>query len=236
MESGSNYNVNVLCTRPVPEVWVKEAAHKGIGLDILSFIDTVPIDTVEVQQEVEHALILSSSVVFTSMNAVEAVARFMVEIIPDWRVYCIGHTTQQLVVKYFGEEAIAGTAEDAASLAELIIEEGETEEVIFFCGDRRRDELPGLLLDNDIDVEEIIVYQTITVAHHLEKDYQAVLFFSPSAVHSFFSANKLAPNAITFAIGSTTAESIQEYTDHKIILAEQQGKEALVQQMIDFFS
>ena len=42
---------------------------------------------------------------------------------PSWKIYCIGTTTQQLVVKYFGQDAVIGTANDAAALAKLIVEE-----------------------------------------------------------------------------------------------------------------
>lgn len=215
---------------------VEDAAAKGIGLDVLSFIATAPIETVEVQQEVDHALLLSTTVVFTSMNAVEAVAAFMLETIPDWRIYCIGNTTLKLVAKYFGEEAIAGTANSAEALAELIKEEGATDEVIFFCGDQRRDELPGLLEEHEIFVDEVVVYQTVAIPQKVEKHYNAILFFSPSAVHSFFLVNALDEHAIVFAIGETTAKAVAQYCSNKVVIAPQPGKEELVREMISFFA
>lgn len=236
MQSGKKYNVQVLCTRPVSEMLVEDAVAKGIELDLLSFITTAPIETVEVQQEVEHALLLSATIVFTSMNAVEAVAAFMIDTIPNWRIYCIGNTTRQLVTKYFGEASIAGTANSAEALASLIIEEGEAEELIFFCGDQRRDELPGLLNEQEIFVDEVVVYQTVAVPHKLEKQYHGVLFFSPSAVHSFFTVNKLDEHAIVFAIGTTTADAVAAYCSNKIVMAPHPGKEELVREMIGFFA
>ncbi|MDE3248864.1 MAG: uroporphyrinogen-III synthase, partial [Bacteroidota bacterium] len=184
----------LLSTRPLDDETIEEAAEHGVAIDCISFIDTEPIQTIDVQQEVESALLQSATVVFTSMNAVEAVAGFMQDDEPGWSIYCMGNTTRQLVKEYFGENSIAGTADNATDLAWLIIEEGETEEVIFFCGDQRRDELPSILQNNGIEVTEIMVYETIATPVAIKQHYNGILFFSPSAVESFFSVNKITGN------------------------------------------
>jgi len=226
----------ILSTRPIDAPLINEARHQNIEIDILSFIETVPIRSIEVQQEIENALLKSSAVVFTSMNAVEAVANELDGHQPDWRIYSIGNTTKQLVKKYFGEKAIAGTAESAAELAELIVEEDNSDDIFFFCGEQRRDELPDILRSNDIDVNEIVVYQTIQVKHKIEKTYHGILFFSPSAVQSFFSNNKISDQTILFAIGNTTATEIKKYTNNKIITGDEPGKENLVTEMIRYYT
>ncbi len=229
-------NIQILCTRPLNTTLVNEAKQAGIDIDELSFIETEPIQSIEIQQEIEQAFLLTSTVVFTSMNAVEAVAFYQETMQPDWKIYCIGTTTNKLVSNYFGEEKIAGTANDAAELAELIVEDANTDEVIFFCGDQRRDELPGILRNNDIEVNEIIVYQTIVVPHKINKTYHGILFFSPSAVTSFFKQNKLPGTTILFAIGNTTANEIKKYTTNKIIISDEPGKENLVRVMMEYFT
>jgi len=226
----------ILSTRPIDAPLINEAKHQNIEIDILSFIETVPIRSIEVQQEIENALLKSSAVVFTSMNAVEAVANELDGHQPDWRIYSIGNTTRQLVKKYFGEEAIAGTAESAAELAELIVEEDNSDDIFFFCGEQRRDELPDILRSNDIDVNEIVVYQTIQVKHKIEKTYHGILFFSPSAVQSFFSNNKISDKTILFAIGNTTATEIKKYANNKIITGDEPSKENLVMEMIRYYT
>lgn len=227
--------IEILCTRPVDESIIDVCAANNISVEVISFIDTTPIETVEVQQEIENALLLSTAVVFTSMNAVEAVAEFLFDAQPGWRIYCMGNTTQQLVKKYFGEDCIAGTAIDAAALADVIISADE-EEVIFFCGDIRRDELPKALESNNINVQEIVVYETIAVPHKIEKDYHGILFFSPSAVESFFSANKAAAQTVFFSIGNTTAAAIKKYSDNKIITGDEPGKNALIEKVLEYFT
>jgi uroporphyrinogen-III synthase len=228
-------NIDILCTRPLNESLVKEAKAAGIVIDELSFIETEPVQTIEVQQEIEQALLLSATVVFTSMNAVEAVAAWQNEQQPKWNIYCIGTTTNKLVQEYFGEGSIAGTANAATELATLIAEDRFIDSVIFFCGDQRRDELPAILRQNNIEVNEIIVYQTIAVPHKITTTYGGILFFSPSAVESFFSNNTVAARTILFAIGNTTATAIKKYTNNKIIISDAPGKENLVQKMMEYF-
>ena len=227
--------INILSTRPLSASIIDEATAKGMLIETLSFIATEPIETVEVQQEVEQALLLSTTVVFTSMNAVEAVAAQLEDQQPDWIIYAMGHSTKELAKKFFGEDSIAGTASSAAGLAELIVEEGATHEVIFFCGDQRRDELPDILQSNEIEVQEIEVYSTVPTPHKLTKQYEGILFFSPSAVQSFFSVNKLSSNTILFAIGDTTANTIKKYSTNKIIISDAPVKEDLVREMMEFF-
>ena len=229
-------NINLLSTRPLHEALIREAAAKGILIDVLSFITTEAIETTEVQQEVELALQQSATVVFTSMNAVEAVAGFMQEGQPDWAVYCMGNTTRELVEQYFGEAAVQGTADNAGDLAELIGEEAGTEEVIFFCGDQRRDELPDILQAAGLDVQEITVYHTIATPHRLRKKYNGVLFYSPSAVDSFFTVNTLDDKTLLFAIGTTTEAALRKKSHNTIIKSPAPGKDNLVRQAIRRFS
>ncbi len=228
-------NIKILCTRPLTPALIDEAADNGIGIDEISFIETESILSVEVQQEIELVSTEITTVVFTSMNAVDAVTTFLDGHQPEWTIYSIGTATGRLVKGYFGEERIAGTANDATALAELIAEDRFTDEVVFFCGDQRRDELPDILKQHDIEVNEIVVYQTIEVPHKIDKFYHGILFFSPSAVRSFFKLNKLEEKTIAFAIGNTTANEIKKFSNNKIIISDEPGKENLVQTMIEFF-
>lgn len=228
--------INILSTRPLNKSLVHEAKDVGISIDELSFIETEPILDIATQQEIEQAYLQSSTVVFTSMNAVDAVIAWQDGQQPDWVIYCMGNTTKQLIKKHFGEHSVAGTASSATELAELIAEENEIDEVIFFCGEQRRDELPAILRNKEIDVHEIIVYETIHTPHKISKDYHGILFYSPSAVSSFFSNNKVPHQTILFAIGNTTATTIQQYCNNTIIIGKEPGKEELVRQAMEYFS
>jgi len=231
------FKASILSTRPINQALIQQASEKNILIDVLSFIETEAIDSVDVYEEIENALLESATVVFTSMNAVEAVAEHLNdEYKPDWKIYCIGNTTKKLVLKYFGEELISGFASDATELAERIIEDNETDNVIFFCGDNRRDELSSLLCENDINVNEIEVYQTNMIHHTIEKNYDGILFFSPSAAESFFSNNKLNDKTILFAIGNTTASALKNYSKNKIVIADEPDKNNLAEKAIEYFN
>lgn len=228
--------VNILSTRPVDETLIRQAASKGIQLDTFSFIETHPVQNVEVQQEIEWAGTEEAIVVFTSMNAVDAVTEMLDEHVPEWRIYCMGHATQKRVAEYFGENAIYGTADNASELADVLLENEEPDEVIFFCGNQRRDELPVKLRSKQVDVSEIIVYETTAIHHKLKKTYDGILFFSPSAVESFFSNNTLTGQTIVFAIGRTTQKTLKSFCKNKIVVSDTPGKEMLVEQAIAYFS
>jgi uroporphyrinogen-III synthase len=180
--------------------------------------------------------LLEAVVVFTSMNAVEAVAAYLTDEQPNWKIYCIGVTTQQLVQKHFGAHTIVGVADNASTLAQKIVADSITDEVIFFCGNQRKEDMGIILRAADIGITEVVVYETIALPHVLQHTYDAILFFSPSAVDSFFSINQLTNEPLFFAIGTTTATAIQHYSSGEIIIAAQPGKEALMQQAINYFS
>lgn len=216
----------------MPAELLRNAASRGVDITELSFIDVTPIETTEILEEIRETMLMSATVVFTSMNAVEAVGNLLEDQQPDWQIYCIGQTTRELVEIFFGEDAIAGTADSAIALADRIIEDAMADEVIFFCGDQRRAELPDMLFAAGIIVTEIVVYETIPTPHKLNETYAGVLFYSPSAVESFFRNNKLAQQTLAFAIGTTTAEAIKKHCRNKIIKADEPGKEALVQKAI----
>ena len=226
---------HILSTRPLDKSLIEEAEKQGITIDQADFIATKPIHKQEITESIQSVARNKTTVVFTSMNAVDAVYAQLREALPAWDIFSIGYTTQQLIRKYFSKSEIVATADDAGQLAREIIAKGDIREVTFFCGDRRRDELPDLLKSNGILVNEIIVYQTLMIPAITSAVYDAILFFSPSAVESFFTCNTLPAYTIPFAIGKTTAESIRQYTTNKIITGNAPGKNSLVNEALFYF-
>jgi uroporphyrinogen-III synthase len=225
----------ILATRSIDEQLIKNASKQNIKIDVIPFIETEAIDTLKVYNEIENALLQTATVVFTSTNAVDAVAVHLHDYNPEWEIYCIGNTTKKLVSEYFGADLIAAAAKDATELAQKIIEDDATDEVIFFCGDKRRDELPALLIQHDIEVNEIEVYQTKMLHHKINGNYDGILFFSPGAVESFFSNNKLDERTVLFAIGNTTANEIKKCCSNRIVISEEPGKKDLIERAMSFF-
>lgn len=208
----------------------------NIQIDIESFIETNNIvDEIKKQAIISFAQ-QKNNIVFTSMNAAEAVIDVLKKnnLVPDWTIFCLGNTTKKIASSYFITSNIIADANSAKDLAELIIQQ-KINSVVFFCGNIRRDELPEKLTQQGISVNELIVYKTIEVKKMITKNYDGILFFSPSAVRSFFSGNTITSNTILFSIGSTTASEIKKYSTNIVEVANETSKEMLLKQAIQFF-
>jgi uroporphyrinogen-III synthase len=235
-----NKIVRILSTRPVEESLIEKAAGKGIAVDVLSFIDTVPLEDMNVVGKISQYAQQNCIIIFTSMNAVDSVIHQLNNAKPVWKIFCMGNTTKQLVKDFFGDDHIIATASSATALAGEITNWKKSENddlpVIFFCGDQRRDELPGKLRQEGIAIEEIITYKTIETTHQVTAAYSGILFFSPSAVHSFFKTNKSGTGTVLFAIGETTANTISMYSNNKIVIGDTPAKDELLKKAIDWLS
>ncbi len=230
-----NKIISILSTRPLEQSLIDKALKQNITLDTLPFIETETIINDETGKKITALLHQPLIVVFTSMHAVDAVAGFIQGKQHNWKIFCIGQVTQKLVKENFGQDTVAGVADSAIALAGSIIAHGNISSVVFFCGDRRRDELPDRLPQNGITVDELAVYKTHATPQLIKKQYDGILFFSPSAAHSFFSVNSLTDQPILFAIGPTTADAIKTYARNTVIIAESPGKHLLIQQALDYF-
>lgn len=226
--------VTILCTRAIDEAWISEAASKNILVDTIPFIRVETIRSKQLQQEIKEALALTSTVIFTSVNAVEAVTSELENQKPNWKIFCIDKATRILIEKYFGKSSIMGSAINAKELADEILQK-DIKEVIFFCGDQRRDDLPAVLQKNNVIVHEKLVYQTIASSQKIEKRYDGILFFSPSAVQSFFQVNKPGRRTVLFAIGNTTANEIKKCAKNKILISDEPTKKALLETALTYF-
>ncbi|HYF32886.1 MAG TPA: uroporphyrinogen-III synthase [Chitinophagaceae bacterium] len=228
------YTTHILSTRPLADKVLHEAAAEGIVIDVISFIRTEGCAEKEAS-EVNSLYQQDTTVIFTSMNAVEAVAALKDSHQPRWKIYCIGEATARLVKQHFGAGAIAGTADSGQELAEVIMQQPGITEAVFFCGNNRRPELPGALRNNNIGIRELVVYNTFATPQRIEKKYAGILFFSPSAVESFFSVNTIDKYTVLFAIGKTTRDTIKKFTNNGIITSVIPGKEELARQAVAYF-
>lgn len=217
----------ILSTKKIEPALKEEMAQKGIEVLEEEFITIRLIITMSKYQEIWPWMNTTSdtAIVFTSQHAVATVDKFLhggdAYYIPEqWKAFCLNGATKEQVVQMLSEEQIIDTAPNATELASKIIAHGQFKQVVFFCGNQRREELPRLLKAAGVEVVEIIVYETIETPVLTTDNLDAVLFFSPSAVKSFFSANKLKKDTACFAIGATTAEAIADYTDNKVITSE----------------
>ena len=85
----------------------------------------------------------------------------------------------------------------------------EGTEVTYFCSNLRLDDLPTILAENNIQVNEIEAYTTKHAPAEVEDSVEGILFFSPSTVNSYLLKN--ATNKVAYCIGETTAAEAKKH-------------------------
>ena len=231
----------LLSTKQLPEALLKQAAAKGVELSIQEMISIRPLLT---RQQWELLLPLleneKANIAFTSASSVDALKPFLHPYVNqhplDWNIYCLSGKTREAIESLPESPGrIVTTADDAATLGRKIVTEG-LQQLVFFCGDQRRDELPAQLREAGIDLTEVVVYATEERPVKMEQAFDGVLFFSPSGVRSFFAVNQLKKDAVCFAIGQTTAESLRVFTKNEIIVSDRPFLEELLNKALDHFN
>ena len=214
-----NNKIQILSTKMISDSLISVAGLYDICIEQAAFIETEKITTPALEKRINELYLQHVAVIFTSVNAVKAVNRLL-PTKPSWKIFCIAPTTKKSVADVFGNEPIIGTAENATHLADKIIADPSIKKLIFFCGDQRRNILHEKLKEKGIALEELVVYKTVERPQIISKYYDAILFFSPSAVKSFFSVNSIPDKTQVFAIGSTTANEVTLFSNLPVIIAE----------------
>ncbi|MEH6658837.1 uroporphyrinogen-III synthase [Leeuwenhoekiella marinoflava] len=183
----------------------------GAGFSVVEY-DAIKIEPLDF--ELPEAL---ENLIFTSKNGVEAFLKkshkksLLLEERAEVRCFCVGTKTEALLIK--NSFSMIKTAQNASELGDFILKNHKKEHFTFFCSAIRRDELPEKLTENQVSFEEIIAYETRLNTKAFNRQFDAILFFSPSGVQSFTSANTL-ENTLAVCIGQTTANEVQKYTEH----------------------
>ncbi len=148
------------------------------------------------------------------------------------KAFCVGSKTRS-VLQQNGIEVVA-MGENAQALGQIITTHYGDNSFLLLSGNLRRDELPDVLKKNSVAYDELIVYNTTLNPKKFSSQFHGILFFSPSGVESFCSENSFA-DAMTFAIGPTTAATLQKYTD-KIIIAQKPTVENVIVKAVNYFA
>lgn len=227
-------NIHVLSTRFLNEELVEKATLQDIYIDAESFIQNIPDISTETVTAITALSQQPIAAVFTSIHAVEVVKSELGDT-PPWKIFCTGGATKEALLDIFDEASIIATAKNAGGLAEKILQHSDIQKVVFFCGKQRLNDLPETLQSNGVAVQEIIVYQTIGTPKTIHKNYNGILFFSPSGAHSFFSVNTIPLSTIIFSIGKTTTATIESYCSNPVITSQWPGEANLVELVIAHF-
>ena len=166
--------------------------------------------------------------IITSQNAAKIIIETNTQI---KNVFCVGEKTSQLFLK--NDYNVVKASKNASDLANFVIKSHKNDDFTFFCGNIRRDELPGLLKENAINFREKILYKTSLNPQKFNKNFDAVLFFSPSGIQSYIQENVL-NNSVAFCIGNTTANEAKKHTS-MVIVADESTTEDTIATAIRYF-
>lgn len=201
--------VHILSTRLLDEALL-ESVNEEVQVDCVSFIQVEPVPAIILSEQVRQVSLTNQAVVFTSINAVNAVAA-AVSGSPRWSVFCIEEATKKRVLELFPQSAIIASASTGAQLSGLIVKHAP-EAVVFFCGNMRLNTIPEVLKKHQIPYREIVAYNTTKTPQSISKEYDGILFYSPSGVQSFLEVNKIADHTTAISIGPSTSKALKKHT------------------------
>ena len=182
----------------------EELFHDTIGVESSDFIKVRfnRIAPKVIQKELE-------TVVITSKNAVAALLHnFSAVELQFKQIFCVGRRTKKMIEQQIGP--VVHAAKNAEALAFYLKDQLKSgQELTFFCGDLRRDELPDILSAHGVLVHEVEAYQAVYDPIQVDDAVEGLLFYSPSTVHSYLQENN--KDKIAFCIGESTASVAREH-------------------------
>ena len=171
---------------------------------------------------------------FTSQNGVKAFLKNTKSSdVLNKRVLCVGEKTKRLL-EHSGLKVVE-TAQNSLELGEIIAKKYRKSDFLIFSGNLRRHELPDLLKKNNIRYKEVDSYLTHLNFKAFARNFDGILFYSPSGVQSFIRENQL-HDSWAFCIGKTTASEAKKYTGQVITANKPTVENVLVQAIKHFDS
>jgi uroporphyrinogen-III synthase len=213
----------ILSTKKLSKALKKKFSDAKIELVEKNFIQTKSISFKTPQ--------LNNYLVFTSKKAVKSVLKSEVTNVHSISCLCVGSKTKNFLEKN-GFKVIE-SADYAEELIQIIGAKYKNNSFTFFCGNIRKNTIPNYFQENKIAYNEFVVYETKLKPHKIKKEYEGILFFSPSGVKSFLENNSL-DNKTCFCIGTTTAKALENRTK-KIVIASQPTVENVITEVIKFY-
>ena len=140
----------VLSTKKLEPSLIEHAKENGFEIIEQDFISITPIRSQETFDRILGFINDKKlNIALTSANAVDVLNSYMHfsdnYLSVDWNIFCLSGKTKQAVMNaLLLRKNILAEAGNATELANKIISKG-VKEIVFFCSDIRRDELPVAL-------------------------------------------------------------------------------------------
>ncbi|MDX1809380.1 MAG: uroporphyrinogen-III synthase [Sulfurospirillaceae bacterium] len=194
-----------------------------------NFEGTINLPMIEInflKEEID--LGLYDSLIFTSKNAVRALN----SIDTNWtkkEIYSIGQGTSQEIKKHHANLVFTSKDSYGDLFAEEIKDKLKDKKVLFLRAAKVISNLNVILKENDIDLDEKIIYETVCHKYEIIKKpplNAVIIFTSPSTVKCFFKNFNWDDSYKAVAIGNITASAIPANID--ILVAHEQTIQSCV--------
>ena len=198
-------------------------------------VDLLEQDFIEIKNNLFELKTINKNLIFSSQNAVlSLIEQNGWEVLNTKPVFCVGIKTKELLESQgFTVDVYLDYASELAEIITLIYNQ---ESYTFFSGNLRKETLPAALKNAGITFNEIEVYQTKLAPFKIsdQEKFDGILFFSPSAVESYLTNNKI-KNEVCFCVGNTTASALETKKIKNIVIAGTPTIEEVILEVIEYY-
>ncbi|RTZ09205.1 uroporphyrinogen-III synthase [Flavobacterium sp. GSP6] len=198
--------------------------------------DLLEQDFIEIKNNLFELSTINNNLIFSSQNAVlSLIEQNGWEVLKTKPVFCVGIKTKELLELHgFTVDVYLDYASELAEIITLIYNK---ESYTFLSGNLRKETLPEALKSAGIIFNEIEVYQTTPAPFKIsdQENFDGILFFSPSAVESYLTNNKI-KNEVCFCVGTTTAAALETKKIKNIVIPETPTIEAVILEVIEYYT
>lgn len=220
--------ISVLSTKLLRNTTIRRLQPGGIKVTVTPFV------RIDSSENISLPVAKKVAAIITSFNAVKALEGIADQLPVFDTVYCIAGRTE-VAVKEHLKPAHVIARPYASALLDVIIAAAHNYPLWLFKGNKALLTLPEGLAKAGIPFESIEVYQNTATPHVVKEDFDAILFFSPSAVESFLQHNIIPDNTITFAIGKTTASALKPFAK-QVVISEVPSESAVAEAVVNHFN
>lgn len=227
--------IQILFTGQSIEKGIIEKLPSHLIVDTIPFIETNLSTDTKALEALQQLVNQNAFVVVTSQIAVNWFKE-NIKTIPKWRIACMKGQTQKALGDLGWGKLIQYTATNSLELAKAIASNVPKSNIITFVGSNQRlANLPNYLEKQNFSVKELVAYTTKAKYQEIDKQYDAIIFLSPSAVNSFFDHYSIEAQVKLFTIGQTTSEAIYKRTNNESIVSDGTSQSELFNTIINYY-
>lgn len=220
-------NQKILITKPLIRADVSFLENQNIDFDIIPAL--IYSDEKNETRVSECINLNSRNWIFTSNRAVLAIHKYLLKYDrkTEINIFVVGEKSKdELINMGFTNVQSSNNIDEIIFKIDLL----PTDSIVYFKGNNSRKNLPDYLMASKHEFKSIEVYQTKQTFPILKnKDYRAILYFSPLSVESILKNNISVKNILAIAVGETTETSLKDNNFTKIIVANETHLKSMVE-------